>query len=69
MDKINITFGSIQYKTAIVEVTDILGRLISSDTYHNLSNSTIDLTGNPKGVYFIILSIDGDKLNKKICKE
>jgi hypothetical protein len=68
-DNINITFGSLQYKTAIVEITDISGKLISSNTYHNLSTAKIDLTGNPKGIYIFNLSVDGVILNKKISIE
>jgi len=66
---INITFGSIQYKTALVEITDISGKLILSNTYHNLLTATIDLTGIPKGIYISTLSVDCGKLNKKICIE
>ena len=68
-DKINISFGPMQYKTALVKISDISGKLISSDTYHNLSNASIDLTGNPKGVYILNLRIDGEQLSKKICIE
>jgi hypothetical protein len=65
-DMINLSFGSMQYKTAIVKITDISGKLISSDTFHNLSTATIDLTGSPKGIYILNLTIDGQKLIKKI---
>jgi hypothetical protein len=68
-DKINIAFGSLQYKTAIVEITDITGKLISSDTFRNLSIATVDFKNNPKGIYILNLSIDGIKLNKKISIE
>jgi hypothetical protein len=68
-DLINISLGSIQYKTALISITDISGKLITLETYHNLSTVTIDLTGNPKGIYLIDISIDGQKQNKKICIE
>jgi hypothetical protein len=68
-DRINITFGSVQYKTAIVVITDMAGKIIASDSYHNLLTATIDLKGNPKGIYLINLSIDGQKLYKKIYIE
>ena len=68
-DKINISFGSLQYKSAIIEIIDMSGKLISADTYQNISTSTIDLTGNPTGIYFIGINIDGQKFNKKICIE
>jgi hypothetical protein len=67
--KINITLGSLQYKTAIVVITDLFGKLISSDTFHNISSATIDLTGTPRGIYILSLSIDGEKINKKISVE
>ena len=66
---INITFGSLQYKVAIVEITDISGKLISSDIYHSISNASVNLTCNSKGIYILNLNIDGEKLNKKICIE
>jgi hypothetical protein len=68
-DKITVSFGSLQYKTAVVELTDISGKLISTDTYHNLSIATIDLIGNPKGIYILNLSIDDINYNKKISIE
>ena len=58
-----------QYKTVIVELTDLSGKSISLDTFHNLSTATIDLTGNAKGIYIINLSIDGKLLNKKVLIE
>ena len=66
-DIINISLGSLQYKTARIELFDFSGRLISSDNYLNSSMITIDMTGKPKGFYLINLSIDNEKLNRKIC--
>lgn len=68
-DKINIVFGSIQYKTAIAEITDLSGKLISSDTYRNVTNASIDVRNSPKGIYILNLIIDGKGINKKICVE
>jgi len=68
-DKITVSFGSLQFKSAFVEITDISGRLISPTTYHKASTATIDLTGNPKGIYILHLTIDGYKLSKKILLE
>jgi hypothetical protein len=65
-DKINISFGAMQYKTAIVNISDMSGKLIVSDTYHNPSTATIDFTGKTKGIYILNLTLDGQKLNKKI---
>jgi hypothetical protein len=68
-DKINISFGSISYKNAIIDITDIDGKLILSNKFCNVSTATIDLTSNPKGIYLISLTIDGGMLSKKICLE
>lgn len=68
-NKINISFGSLQCKKAIIELSDLSGRLIYSDTYHNRSCVTIDLTGNLKGIYILNMSIDGEQLSKKISVE
>jgi hypothetical protein len=65
-DKINVNFGTLQYKKAFVEITNISGKIISSETLHNSSTTIIDLTGKPKGVYILNLIIDGEKINKKI---
>jgi hypothetical protein len=68
-DKINIFFGDLINKNAVIEITDIEGKLILSSKIQNVSTTTIDLTGNSKGVYLINLTIDGVMLNKKICLE
>jgi L-ascorbate metabolism protein UlaG (beta-lactamase superfamily) len=68
-DMINISFGSMQYKTALVKITDISGKLISMDTYHNLPVLTVNLSGNPKGVYLVSINIDGVSISKKIFLE
>lgn len=68
-DKISIVFGSLLYKSAFVEITDISSKLILSNTFHNLPVVTIDLTANAKGIYILNLSVDGEKLNKKISIE
>lgn len=68
-DKINITFGSLQYKTAIVKITDVTGKLIFMKTYLNASNATIEMTDNQKGIYILSLTMDGEFINKTIFKE
>jgi len=45
------------------------GKILSSDTYHNLSSAKIDLNGNPNGIYIINLNVDGEILNRKIYIE
>jgi hypothetical protein len=66
MTKINISFGSLQYKTAIANLTDISGKLFSSGTYFNHSIATIDLINRQKGIYILNMSIDGAMLNKMV---
>jgi hypothetical protein len=66
---INISFGEQAYKNAIIEITSIGGKQILSTTFKNITTATIDISGNPIGVYLISLSIDGKNLNKKICLE
>jgi hypothetical protein len=68
-DRINISLCSITYKNAVVELTDINGRTIISNNCHNTSTTTIALTGYPQGYYLLIINIDGEKINKKICLE
>jgi hypothetical protein len=68
-DKITISFGTTPYKTALVEIIDISGKKLSSDTYHNIPTVAISLNNKPKGVYMLKLTIDGVTLNKKLCIE
>jgi hypothetical protein len=63
---INILFGKLSYKNAIIKLMDIEGKLILSDTCHNLPAVTIDFTGKPKGLYILRLDVDGEILEKKI---
>jgi hypothetical protein len=69
IDNLNISFGSLQYKTATVGITDISGKVLLSNTFHNLSSTTIDLKDKPKGIYILNLSVDGEILNKKLSIE
>jgi hypothetical protein len=66
---INISFGEQANKNAVVEINSIEGKQILLKTFKNISTVTTDITGNPNGVYIIRLSIDGQKLNRKICLE
>lgn len=66
---ISISFGEQPYKSAIVEITNIVGKQILSNTYQNITAAKIDITGNPNGIYLINISIDGKKFHKKIYIE
>jgi hypothetical protein len=68
-DRINISFGSMQFKAALVKISDISGKLISSDTFHNLSTATIDLNGQSSGIYLVKIFIDDKIVTKKFCLE
>jgi hypothetical protein len=64
---LNIAFGSIPVKSAIVEVYNTAGKKIFSKSFRNITNAKIYLTGNPKGLYLVKLSFDGKIINKNIC--
>jgi hypothetical protein len=64
--ELNILFGNLSYKNAIIKLMDLEGKLILSDTCHNLPKVTIDFTGKPKGLYFLQLEVDDEVFNEKI---
>lgn len=64
--KINILFGTASYKNATIKLLNVEGKIIQSDTYHNLPLVTIDISRNPKGIYILHIDVDGEILNKKI---
>jgi len=64
--KILLSFGTNTYNDAKVGITDLIGKEVFSGIIHGCSSSTIDLTGNPAGIYFFKLDIDGEVINKRI---
>lgn len=64
--QINILFGESSYKQAIIEISDIEGKLVQSNRCYNLSAVTIDFSRYPKGNYILRLTVDGKILYKKI---
>jgi Tol biopolymer transport system component len=66
---INIAFNEQSYKNAVVEINNIEGKQLLSNTFQNNPTTTIDISNIPIGIYIINLSVDGQKLNKKICIE
>lgn len=68
-ETVNLSFGTAGYDGAIISVTDRIGREVYSATIHNSSMATINLRGNPAGIYFLSLNIDGTLLHKKIILE
>jgi hypothetical protein len=61
--------GAATFKNAVIALSGIDGKLIQSNTYHNISTTSIDLCGKPKGMYVVSIIVDGEKLNKKISIE
>jgi len=68
-EKIHLSFGTADYSNAKVSITDRIGKEIFSGTLHGSSTATIDLPGNPAGIYFLSVNIDGEVINKKIVLE
>lgn len=62
---INVSLNSLPDKTAIVEVSNLAGKVIKSNTFKKCIG--IDMTDNPKGIYIIKLLIDDEIIVKKIC--
>jgi len=68
-DVINLSLGTADYGNATVSVTDLTGREIFSFIIHNRAIASVNLPGNPAGVYFLRLNVDGVVINKKIFLE
>jgi hypothetical protein len=62
---LNIAFGSIPMKSVIIEVCNTEGKKIFSKSFRNITNTIIDLTDNPKGLYLVKLLLDGEIINRK----
>jgi hypothetical protein len=63
---INISFGSMPCKEAVIRLSDTSGKKVFLDTFHNSLNVTIDISGISSGVYFLVIYFDGQTVNKKI---
>ena len=63
---IKILFGKSSYKQAIIEISDIEGKLVQSQRCNNLPEVTIDFSRYPKGNYILSIDVDGELLYKKI---
>ncbi len=68
-DKFAIDFGSGLYDKAVVQVINLAGKEIFSGMIVPKSVAEINLQGNPSGIYFVSLVIDGVKVNRKIFLE
>jgi hypothetical protein len=67
--QVNISLDALSGKKAKVEISNLEGKLIFSNSYQNLTVTTINLKNNPYGIYILKLTIDGDIVIKKICLE
>lgn len=68
-DRIYLAFGTGIYTHSTISITDVIGKEIYSGAVDTTSTAIINLNGNPKGVYFLRLNIDGVIINKKILLE
>jgi hypothetical protein len=68
-DKIKISFGEMSAKNVQIEIFNIDGKQVITDTYKNPESIEIDLTNNSKGVYIVRLSTDYEIVNKVVVLE
>jgi ELWxxDGT repeat protein len=61
-----ISFGSSPIQKALIELCDLQGKQLLSKTFHKATTATIDLTGLPKTMYLVRLSLNGEIIEKKI---
>ncbi len=64
---INISLDALLDKTTIVEISNLEGQVILTNTFKN--NISIDFTDKPKGIYIIKLFIDNKTIISKVCIE
>jgi hypothetical protein len=67
--QLNIAFSGNSNTNAIVEIIDMEGKLIFSNSYQNVSTAIIDLNSIPKGIYLLKSTNGYEIINKKICLE
>lgn len=69
-DNITVAFDLLDTKTAVIELKDVLGRVLQQHTQENLSSGHYDynLSVNelPQGVYFVTLNLDGASHTQKV---
>jgi len=57
------------YKNVIIEVHDICGKLVFKQVFSNSNEASIELTNQPKGLYFITIHADNSTSKQKIVIE
>jgi len=68
-DKLQLSFGTEAYRNANIMISNISGEIVVSSLVNHGSTATIDLTGKAPGIYFLLLNIDGEIINRKFCLE
>jgi hypothetical protein len=63
--KINIKFDSPK-NNVFLEILDIGGHHVFSNTYNNITTSTFNIDVNYKGIYFIKLITDSETIYDKL---
>ena len=64
-----VKLGKIPCNDYHIEILDLDGRPVLKKNISNAVDATIDLTGNPKGIYLLNLFVDSELIFKKICLE
>ncbi|MCW3083837.1 MAG: Lysyl endopeptidase [Bacteroidetes bacterium] len=64
----NVSINMAKAKNVTIKVMNILGEVVSTKSLENVSNNVcnIDLTGQAKGMYFVEITADNEKVVKKI---
>jgi hypothetical protein len=65
---VNVSFGN-SVKNAKLEICNLQGTQVFSNTFHNTTSATIDLTGNSAGIYMVKVIAGGVSNEEKIVKE
>jgi hypothetical protein len=66
---VTLSFGTAPFQKALVEIYNLQGALIVSETFLNTTSASIDLTGNSVGFYVVKVFADGELMNRKIYIE
>jgi len=66
---VTIFFGTNSVQEAFVEIFNLQGKLVFSETFYDTKKETIDLTDFPKGTYLIVANTDRTIHEEKILKE
>ncbi|NVO20181.1 MAG: T9SS type A sorting domain-containing protein [Bacteroidetes bacterium] len=66
LDYLKIHFGTGLYKKANIRMVNLAGKTILSNSFLDPVEVGIDLSWYPKGIYLLVLEVDGEILTKKI---